>query len=160
MRESKRPKQASLRRAVSAAYYALFHLLIADGARLLSPPKPYELKTLVRRAFDHGQMRQVCAGFVQGSAGPRGNNRIPPATRELLTIPLDQAFVTVLQAFVDLQEARHQADYDVARRWNRLEVLNHVQTARQAFADWARIRQTQNANVFLASLLLQRHWAR
>jgi len=29
-REKKRPKQASLRRAVSAAYYALFHLLISE----------------------------------------------------------------------------------------------------------------------------------
>ncbi len=28
-REPKRPKQASLRRAVSRAYYALFHLLTA-----------------------------------------------------------------------------------------------------------------------------------
>ena len=27
------PKQASLRRAISAAYYSLFHLLIDDGAR-------------------------------------------------------------------------------------------------------------------------------
>ena len=32
-RETKKPKQASLRRAVSAAYYALFHLLVADGAK-------------------------------------------------------------------------------------------------------------------------------
>ena len=32
-REPKRPKQASLRRAVSAAYYALFHLLAAETAK-------------------------------------------------------------------------------------------------------------------------------
>lgn len=29
-RERKRPRQASLRRAVSAAYYALFHLLTSE----------------------------------------------------------------------------------------------------------------------------------
>jgi uncharacterized protein (UPF0332 family) len=30
-REKKRPRQASLRRAVSTAYYALFHLLIYEA---------------------------------------------------------------------------------------------------------------------------------
>ena len=30
------PKQASLRRAISAAYYSLFHLLIDDGARRIT----------------------------------------------------------------------------------------------------------------------------
>jgi len=31
-RERNRPRQASLRRAVSTAYYALFHLLISEAA--------------------------------------------------------------------------------------------------------------------------------
>src|SRR5712691_6919600 len=34
-REPRRPKQASLRRAVSTAYYALFHLLIHEATRML-----------------------------------------------------------------------------------------------------------------------------
>src|SRR5712692_5365690 len=33
-REKKRPRQASLRRAVSTAYYALFHLLISEALLL------------------------------------------------------------------------------------------------------------------------------
>jgi len=41
-REPRRPRQASLRRAVSTAYYALFHLLIQEatktGKKLLSVP--------------------------------------------------------------------------------------------------------------------------
>ena len=32
--EKRRPKQASLRRAVSAAYYALFHFLIEESTVL------------------------------------------------------------------------------------------------------------------------------
>jgi hypothetical protein len=38
-RERRRPRQASLRRAISAAYYALFHLLIeeATGALVARP---------------------------------------------------------------------------------------------------------------------------
>ena len=34
-KEKSRPKQASLRRSVSAAYYALFHLLVDAAARRL-----------------------------------------------------------------------------------------------------------------------------
>lgn len=34
-REKQKPKQASLRRTVSAAYYALFHLLCGEGSRLM-----------------------------------------------------------------------------------------------------------------------------
>ena len=40
--ESGRPKQASLRRAVSAAYYALFHLLAGEASeRFLGPSSPW-----------------------------------------------------------------------------------------------------------------------
>jgi hypothetical protein len=64
--EIKKPKQASLRRSVSAAYYALFHLLIDEGARRLSPTRPDGLRVLVRRAYGHGEMRNVCRRFVDG----------------------------------------------------------------------------------------------
>jgi hypothetical protein len=159
-RERRRPKQASLRRVISAAHYALFHLLVAEGARSLAPARPGALKTLVGRAFDHGQMRSVCAGFVLGHAGQPGNKSIPPATRAALVFPLDPALLRVLDAFVALQEARHQADYDLGRRWSRVKALRHVRLARSAFADWMSVRTTPNAAVFLTALLLQRHWAR
>jgi hypothetical protein len=158
-REPKKPKQASLRRAVSAAYYALFHLLISSGARHLAPAKPAGLKLVIQRAFNHGQMRDVCAAFVEGNARPAGN-RIPPATKALLSFPLAPALVQVLQAFVDLQEARHDADYNPSKIWNRLDVLNYVYIVQQAFADWKTIEKTPNASTFMAALLLQKHWGR
>jgi hypothetical protein len=37
-RERRRPRQASLRRAISAAYYALFHLLIEEATGALVGP--------------------------------------------------------------------------------------------------------------------------
>jgi hypothetical protein len=66
----------------------------------------------------------------------------------------------VVQAFVDLQEARHDADYNLDKQWNRLDVLNRIQTARQAFADWATIRSTPTATVFVVALVLQKHWGK
>lgn len=143
-----------------AAYYAVFHLLITDGSRLLSPANPPGLRLLIGRAFDHGQMRNVCKTFIEGNAGPPSNRRIPQATHALLTLPLEQDLVRVLEAFVGLQEARHQADYDLGRSWNRLDALNQMQTAQDAFRSWEIVHANPNTAVFVAALLLQRHWAR
>jgi hypothetical protein len=156
-RERQRPKQASLRRAVSAAYYALFHLLVADGASLLFPPQPPELRLLIRRAFSHGEMRNVCRDFVQANVGRGG---ISASTRAVLTFPLEPPLVRVLEAFVELQEARRQADYDLAKSWNRLAAATYVATARNAFASWQAIHRSPNTVVFVAALLLQRQWGR
>jgi uncharacterized protein (UPF0332 family) len=87
-RETKKPKQASLRRAVSAAYYAIFHLLVADGAKRLSPTNPAGLGPLIQRAFSHGDMRAVCKGFADGHKSAIKNQQPgnpPPATRKLIT---------------------------------------------------------------------------
>jgi len=56
-REPKRPKQASLRRAVSSAYYALFHLLAWEVSR--NWKRPAERVTLARM-LDHSPMKKVC----------------------------------------------------------------------------------------------------
>jgi hypothetical protein len=91
---------------------------------------------------------------------PARNKNIPPSTRSLLTFPIDPSLIRVLDAFVELQATRHQADYDLAQVWPRLEAEDYVRLARAAFADWARIRATPNAAVFLTALLRRRHWGR
>src|SRR5579859_5592687 len=52
--EPRNPKQASLRRAVSTAYYALFHLLISEA---VSNWSRVSLRTALGRAFDHNTMK-------------------------------------------------------------------------------------------------------
>ena len=166
-RERKKPKQASLRRAVSAAYYALFHLLVAEGAKRISPNKPDRLNLVIQRGFNHGEMRKVCHSFALGHVAaikpnqkPENIANPPEATRRLITLPLDQKLFNVTQAFIALQEARHEADYDLEKQWNRLDVLGHVKTVRDAFSDWADIRNDETATVFLVALLLQKNWSR
>jgi len=162
-RESRKPKQASLRRAVSAAYYALFHLLISDGARRVSPANPAGLRGLVQRTYNHGDMRVVCKGFMDGHlAAARGKppGTPPPATRQLIDLPLDPRLFAVIQAFIRMQEARHDADYNLSRQWRRVDVQDDIQAVRQAFADWAAVRATPGATVFVVALLLQKQWGR
>ncbi len=68
--DKKKPKQANLRRAVSAAYYALFHLLIDESSCFLVAGKQREaLRHQLARSFDHGHMKKTAQAFVQPGAG-------------------------------------------------------------------------------------------
>ena len=59
----------------------------------------------------------------------------------------------VAATFVDLQQARHEADYDTTRRFARQDVVDLVDRAEQAFGDWNAVRKSIQADVFLAGLL-------
>jgi uncharacterized protein (UPF0332 family) len=149
-RERKKPRQASLRRAVSAAYYALFHLLAAEGARNFVPSQPPGLRAQVGRAFSHDGMEQVCKQFAAGAASERA--------AQLLQGPIEPDLKAVAQAFVFLQRARHEADYDVGTTFNRVDTLQNIERARAAFRSWQQVRSNPNSLIFLAALLLQKNW--
>ncbi len=149
--EPKHPKQASLRRAISTAYYALFHLLIHEATTaLVTDPG---LQKLVSRAFNHGEMRQACEQF-------RDDKRLPDHLKATSPTPLPDDLKLVASAFVQLQEVRHAADYDVSRTFNQADTMTLLQTARQAFEAWQRVRNEQIATVFLVNLLLGSKWKR
>jgi hypothetical protein len=152
-REPKRPRQASLRRAVSTAYYALYHLLIHEGSSVMSPPQPPLLRARVWRAFAHEDMKQVCQQFQHGKI-----SNLNAALRAVVVNPLEAEFATIAGAFVQLQEARHSADYDTIEVFSRPDVLSTIDLADQAFAAWKAVKDKPNANAFLAALLLNRHW--
>jgi hypothetical protein len=103
-------------------------------------------------------MRDICKRFVAAAHGRPDS--IQSTTRALLAFPLAPALIDVLEAFVELQEARHQADYDLTTPWNRMRAANHVETARTAFASWQTIRNDPNTRVLVAAILLQGQWGR
>ena len=65
--EPGRPKQATLRRAVSTAYYGLFHFLIEESTALLFGAAQGDIpfRQLAARAFIHTKMKSVCTEFVK-----------------------------------------------------------------------------------------------
>ena len=150
-REPRRPSQASLRRSVSTAYYALFHLLVDEATGRMFPGRDRAmLRACLARAFDHGNMKAVGKQFSSGGVSskllPALNDRPPP-----------DELMEVAGAFVTLQEARHAADYDRTRRFTRKEANDLLATAEQAFADWKAVRKTVQADAFLAGLLALAH---
>lgn len=122
-REARRPRQASLRRAVSAAYCAPFHPFAAAGARLVCRGRHlHEADPLVRRTLDHAEAKRVCDAIRRRRA-PEPWDRIAPET-----FP-SPGLVEIAETFVLLQESRHAADYDPAARFTRADVRDLVDRA-------------------------------
>lgn len=129
-RGGKNPRQSSLRRAVSSAYYALFHLLIADF--VLNWRRP-DQRVRLGRMFEHGKM--IRAKFQGGAP-----------------TPVEAHLKKVIAAFAQLQEDRKTADYDFGRNWSRIDVTNTLATASEAFKAWRTIRKEKIAQDHLLTM--------
>ena len=136
---SDEPKQVDLRRAVSAAYYALFHLLTTEAAQNW---KHQSQRSRFARMYDHGRMK-TCSSKV--SSRP-----LPSDPAELL-IAADLKLVA--DSFVALQQARHTADYDNSKIWSDTEVAEAIVQARDAMDAWMVIREKGMAQEYLFDLM-------
>ena len=117
------PTQARLRRAVSTAYYAMFHCLATSAADLFIGSERTPAWHRTYRALEHGRARSACQ---QGW----GMREFPEEVRDFA------------RAFVVLQKARQQADYALdADAYQESDVLGHIASAELA------INRFEQANV-------------
>jgi hypothetical protein len=137
--------QANLRRAVSAAYYGLFHLLIRDTIGHWSNPSHYPRLT---RTFEHQRMKTASANML---------NLLATKTRDLdpAQVAIREKLGLVAEAFVELQQARHRADYDIEEPLDPSGALLRVEQAISAFRTWKEIKNTDIAQDYLYSLLFK-----
>jgi hypothetical protein len=75
--DARRPKQASLRRAVSASYYALFHLLTSEASALYATD--FGLAARINRTHNHGEMKKASA-LIANDKLPKGCNLLVAGT--------------------------------------------------------------------------------
>ena len=116
-----RPKQAMLKRAVSTAYYALFHALAYNNVDALlgwglQSPQYWEIVSPVYRLIEHGPTRNALA-------------RLPR------THPQADLFIRIGSAFAELQKQRMLADYDPKPTFTLPAVHELIAVAREAIAD-------------------------
>lgn len=152
--DPRRPKQANLRRAVSSAYYALFHFLIEEAVLLVvgTAYSDKSLRQLIGRAFTHTAMKDVSSEMGKGT--PR--DLLKPFWL-LYSIPTCASLQAVASAFVDLQNERHRADYDLSQPFTQREADSLVNRARSALADWELLKRNHpEVARFYALMLL--HW--
>ena len=111
------PTQADLRRAVSTAYYALFHCLASTAADLLTGASRGKEWHQVYRALEHGKARSACRQQAAMRAFPTEIRRFA-------------------EAFVELQKARQQADYALEHKFSKPDVLATINTAEDAIVEF------------------------
>ena len=136
------PEQAWLRRSISTAYYALFHLLVQGAAQRWTGSSAARLG--LERTFRHDQMKEVCrvisTGSWKGWSTPQ------------LSVP--QELRDIAKSFMGLQEARHQADYNNEKHWTVTEVSAKLADSQGAFQSWKKINGSAVADEYLLSLMI------
>jgi hypothetical protein len=136
-----------LRRAISSAYYSLFHhamTCLADefvGASQRGTSR----YVLVYRSVDHRTLKDLCGRVLHHGASARYSRHVPAA-----------GFGGHLQAFAmvatELQEKRLEANYDPAPRFKTADAKIAIEAARSAIARFGGAQQDQR-KAFLTLLL-------
>lgn len=105
------PRQADIRRAVSTAYYAIFHFLLAAAADEFVgvTKRKSTLYTLVYRSINHSTLKKLCV-LLSTSRVPAEVSKHFPRADLGPNLPL------IASAVAELQEKRHRADYDPSQK--------------------------------------------
>jgi len=134
-----KPRQADLRRGVSTAYYALFHAMaknVADSmAGAVKGKRSEQAWSQAYRGLQHGDAKAACEAI-------RNQN-------------VSQDIKDCADAFVELQSARHAADYDPLHRLTRAEALLAVRRAKDAIGK-LRAATTKDRRAFAVLTLIRK----
>lgn len=134
--EPGRPRQSDLRRAISTAYYAVFHTLAKSNADLLALKSDGVLErawSQVYRALQHGT-------FAQDDR----KKRLKEFPKKV------QTFVDI---FDELRHARHAADYDPHRKFTEAEARSAIERAVNAPSLFDDISEKDKRALAVLSLL-------
>ena len=122
---SETPINDELRKAISCAYYALFHALCNCVAEQWigfdEELRGSDAWVLAYRLLEHGKIKAACIKI--------SNSKIIP-----------QELKTVAQVFLIVQSMRHRADYDPRSRFSLVGTLEAINSVEEA------IRKLMNAD--------------
>ena len=120
------PSQADLRRAISAAYYAVFHTLAASNAELIAGQPQSSISSYawerVYRRLDHGRAQNNLRAVLNQLSPPGAN---------------------FARAFIDLQDSRHHADYNPTASIDISLTVNIIGHAETAIGDFAQLPEEE-----------------
>ena len=132
----RRPSQANLRRAVSTAYYALFHCLAACAANTLIGRARNAAWHQTYRALEHGKARRACENKAALAA-------LPFEVRRFADV------------FAALQKARQQADYALDVRHEKAGVRAAIDAVEDAIVAFEQV-DVRHRRTFIAQVLFRR----
>ena len=128
------PSQEALRRAVSTAYYAMFHALATSNADLIAGPRTPENQadwTRAYRSLQHFRAENPLSGWPH-----------------LFSPPLHDFALTI----ATLKKQRESADYNPDSTFSQLQVTNWITQAEQAITDFNSVSPQERSMVAIATL--------
>ncbi len=137
-------EQIDFRRAVSAAYYAIFDVLTMTAAEHWAI------------AADRHRFARLCVHIKVKSASVNLPNRLKerlgpsPSPQDRKTA---DALIFVAGEFVALQQERHTADYDNSKVWSYTEVEDAILRAHTLYMEWHTVRDTPMAQFYLFDMI-------
>jgi uncharacterized protein (UPF0332 family) len=142
-----RPRQVDIRRAISAAYYAIFHAIITTATdQFVGATNRSESRYgLVYRSVDHRWLRDLCKEVQKSTPSSNFRSYVPSGG-------FGDDIVAFAAAVAELQLKRHVVDYDVMTRMNRSEAVLAIAEAKAALGRFGRASQ-QEQLAFLSLLL-------
>ncbi len=145
------PSEAQLRRAVSTAYYALFHrVLQAAAGRFMGLDQETSAGyALIYQSFDHRHMKAVCEGLDVATLKDS-------LKRQLGRTAVSRDMRDFASNFPRIQEARHSADYDPQAVFPHADVLSFIDTAAIAIEPFNRTADDEQADVLALMLVRAR----
>lgn len=158
-----RPREADLRRAVSGAYYALYHELIGRAVEQAMPGAGREDRAKAARWFNHTDIKSVCDWVVECATSPTPKKIVVESGVWSLfsapgvgggrvgVVPAQLAFIA--DSFITLMSARHEADYDHEASFPRASAQSQVRAARTAVRALRAERADPHVQKFLVLLL-------
>jgi len=141
------PRQAYLRRAVSTAYYEVFHAPLWTIATEFVGAAHWKTRVIFYRSVEHGKVRDRCKRLAHD----------PLPNDERLSLGLDrfpEGLRLFAAEFVSLQELRHEADCDPDTKFSVQEAQDAVDAARQAVEALRAAKDDSSLIPFLSYLLL------
>lgn len=128
-RNSRRPRQVDIRRAISASYYAVFHLVLtAIADEFVGKTQRNELRyVLVYRNLDHRTFRLICEEVAKPTVPQRLQKYLPAGG-------LERNLRSFSDIAVRLQALRHDADYDPSSLHSSVDALFAQYLARTALS--------------------------
>jgi uncharacterized protein (UPF0332 family) len=142
-----RPRQVDVRRAISAAYYAIFHGAVTAAADefIGVSNRDQSRYGLAYRSVNHAWLRDLCKEIQKSTLSSKFKSYAPSPG-------FDPNITSFAAAVVELQEKRHSADYDVMIRMNGSDAALAIAEARTALHRFGTASEPQRS-AFLSLLL-------
>jgi hypothetical protein len=138
-----------LRRAISDAYYGIFHATLAAAADHFvgASKRSSSQYVLVYRSISHGVVHELCSEVKKPTVSRLFVRHVPPG-----------GFGLDLRAYaeglLELQEKRILADYDPQKRYRRLDAVAAIASAQRALTRFKKATDAER-EAFLALLVVK-----